>query len=108
MAKVKAELRCLSNRGETVGTRWGDVTFDTLGYATLEVEDADLPLLRQLGWLQAGVEAAATPVPVASSSPSAATSTSSAAGLPPGAPLSGGGGGGPVPQKVAVKGGKGK
>lgn len=51
MAKIKAKLRNLSLRGETVSTRWGNVTFTRDGLAELEVDEADLPLLRGLKWL---------------------------------------------------------
>lgn len=54
MAKIKAKLRVLDLRGETVSTRWGDVVFDREGLAELEVEEEDLPLLRGMrpfSWL---------------------------------------------------------
>ncbi len=51
MAKIKAKLRNLSLRGETTNTKWGPVAFDRQGLAELEVDDADLPLLRGLKWL---------------------------------------------------------
>jgi hypothetical protein len=46
MAKVKAKLRDLSLRGDTVNTRWGAVSFDKDGLAELEVDEDDLPMLR--------------------------------------------------------------
>lgn len=49
-----AKLRCLDHRGETVNTRWGDVSFDSDGLAELEVPEAELPMLRAIkpySWL---------------------------------------------------------
>jgi hypothetical protein len=51
MAKIKAKLRNLSLRGETTSSKWGPVTFDRQGLAELDVDEADLPLLRGLKWL---------------------------------------------------------
>lgn len=51
---VTAKLRCLDHRGETVNTRWGDVTFDRDGLAELEVPEEELPMLRAIrpySWL---------------------------------------------------------
>lgn len=51
MAKLKVNLRSMDLRGETITTRWGDVMFDKDGLSTLEVDDGDLPLLRNLKWI---------------------------------------------------------
>lgn len=51
---VTAKLRCLDHRGETVNTRWGDVSFDRDGLAELEVPEAELQMLRDIkpfSWL---------------------------------------------------------
>lgn len=47
MAYVKATLRVLDLKGETISTRWGDVTFDKDGMATLEVPEEELHMLRE-------------------------------------------------------------
>ncbi len=51
MAKTTAKLRAMDLRGETVHTKWGPVSFGMDGLAELEVDEADLPLLRGLRWL---------------------------------------------------------
>lgn len=51
---VTAKLRCLDHRGETITTRWGDVTFDREGLAELEVPEGELQMLREIrpfSWL---------------------------------------------------------
>lgn len=64
--KVKAKLRSMDLRGDTVATRWGPVTFSREGLAELEVEEVDLQLLRNLRWL---VEAPAEPATSVSAPP---------------------------------------
>lgn len=52
--KVTAKLRCLDQRGETVHTRWGNVTFDKEGLAELEVPEDEVSMLRAIrpfSWL---------------------------------------------------------
>jgi hypothetical protein len=51
MAKIKAKLRSMDLRGDTVSTQWGSVSFSEEGLAELEVDEVDLPLLRGLKWL---------------------------------------------------------
>jgi hypothetical protein len=51
MAKIKAKLRSMDLRGDTVSTRWGSVSFSRDGLAELEVDEDQLPLLRGLKWL---------------------------------------------------------
>jgi len=51
MGKVTAKLRSPSLAGDTIHTQWGHVSFDSDGLASLEVDEADLPRLRGLGWL---------------------------------------------------------
>lgn len=51
---VTAKLRCLDHRGETVNTRWGDVTFDRDGLAELELPEGEVQMLRDIrpfSWL---------------------------------------------------------
>lgn len=48
MAKVKVKVRDLSLRGETVHTRWGFVTFDRDGTSDLELDEAEVPMLRDI------------------------------------------------------------
>ncbi len=61
MAKIKANLRASLLRGETTTTQWGQVTFDSEGLAVLEVDEEDLPLLRNLKWLHEPPAAAEAP-----------------------------------------------
>lgn len=52
--KVTAKLRCLDHRGETINTRWGDVTFDKEGLASLVLPEDEVPMLRAIrpySWL---------------------------------------------------------
>lgn len=51
---VVAKLRCLDLRGETVHTRWGDVSFDRDGLSKVEVPEDELQMLRDIkphSWL---------------------------------------------------------
>ena len=60
MSMVKAKLRVLDLRGDTVHTRWGHVTFDKDGLAELEVPEEELDMLRQtkpFPWLHEPAEA---------------------------------------------------
>lgn len=74
MGKVTAKLRSPSLAGDTIHTQWGHVSFDSKGLSSLEVDEADLPRLRGLGWLLEApsgkpealpVKAKAAPEPIA-------------------------------------------
>jgi hypothetical protein len=66
--KVKAKLKALHLRNETVDTHVGLVTFDKDGISELEVEESDMPHLEATGWLLD-----ASPAPLGDVSPSDAT-----------------------------------
>jgi len=70
---VTAKLRSMNLCGETVNTRWGTVTFSPEGLASLEVDETDLQLLRNLNWLlePATGTTAASPVKPEPEAPSA-------------------------------------
>ena len=51
-------VQSYENRGKSPSTRWGTVTFDAKGFATMEIPEKDLPLLESLKWL---VQTSATP-----------------------------------------------
>lgn len=60
---MKVSLFSKENAGRAPATRWGRVSFDASGHATLEVAEEDLDVLRRLGWLVEGSGEAKASVP---------------------------------------------
>lgn len=86
MAKIKAKLRNLSLRGETTSTKWGPVAFDRQGLAELDVDEADLPLLRALKWLVEPATASPSAPAARPAGPPPRTLPASTPASPPAAP----------------------